>query len=120
MPGSAVTLRSAPALFPVLRAAILLLSLLPGGCAGRAAPQPVELDENGVAILPEEDGTKRITPQQVAFLSEKGIPFLFVDSRGREAHAQERPAGSVSIPLSMTEMATSRLPDDRLIVTFCT
>ena len=102
-------------------AALLLVAILVlPACGGPAAPQPVELDGEGAAILPEEDGTKRITPQQVAFLREERIPVLLVDSRPREAHVAGHPAGSVSVPLSVTELAASRLPSDRLIVTLCT
>jgi hypothetical protein len=100
-------------------AALLLSSLLTVACGGDP-PEPVKLDESGTAVLPEEDGTKRITPQQVAFLRERGIPFLFLDTRSREDHRQGRPAGSVNVPLQMTDLAASRLPGDRLIVTFCT
>ncbi len=100
---------------------ILLLCLAAAVTAcGSDPPQPVELDPNGVAVLPEEEGTKRITPQQVVYLQEQGIPFLFVDSRDRSVHQAGRPAGSVNVPLAMTELAAARLPSDRLIVTFCT
>jgi len=114
-----------PAVLPSSRAPIVPAVLLAAvlailSCGGSAPPEAVEFDEQKVAVLPEENGTKRITPQQVAYLREKGIPLLFVDSRSREVHAQGRPAGSVSIPLEMTELAASKLPDDRLIVTFCT
>jgi hypothetical protein len=91
-----------------------------GLACGGAGPEPVKLDAQGVPILPEEDGTKRITPEQVAWMREQKIPFLFVDSRSREDHRAGRPAGSVNVPLQMTEIAASRLPGDRLIVTFCT
>ena len=102
-------------------AALLLATVLAlPACGGPAAPQPVKLDAAGTAILPEEDGTKRITPQQVAFLREQRVPVLLVDSRPRDAHAAGHPAGSVSIPLGVTELAAARLPSDRLIVTFCT
>ena len=71
-------------------------------------------------MLREEEGTKRITPEEVAWLQQKGVPLLLLDSRERESHAEGRPAGSVSVPLEMTELAASRLPGDRLIVTLCT
>lgn len=103
-----------------LSASLLWMALAAAACRGSAAPEAVQLDKEGAAVLPEEDGTKRITPQQVAYLQEQGIPFLFVDSRMRDAHAAGRPAGSVSVPLEMTQLAASRLPSDRLIVTFCT
>ena len=113
----------APARAPVptvqlLRSAWLLIAAL--ACGGSADPVPVRFDEAGQAVLPQEEGTKRITPGQVAWLREQGVAFLFVDSRSREAHREGRPAGSVSLPLEMTELAATRLPADRLIVTFCT
>ena len=107
--------RKSAARLLVLWAAVLLAA-----CGRPAPPEPVRFDEQGNALLPEEEDTKRITPQQVAYLRENKIPFLFVDSRSREAHAEGRPAGSVSIPLAMTDLAAARLPGDRLIVTFCT
>lgn len=100
--------------------ALLLGAVVLVACGRSAPPEPVKFDPNGVAILPEEDRTKRITPQQVAYLRQEGVPFLFVDSRSRDAHLSGRPAGSVSIPLAMTELAVPKLPSDRLIVTFCT
>ena len=87
---------------------------------GAKEPQPVEIGPDGVAVLPEENGTKRITPEQVAWLREQGTDFLFVDSRSRADHVAGRPAGSVNVPLDLTELAATRLPGDRLIVTFCT
>lgn len=89
------------------------------GC-GAANPEVVELDAAGVPVLPEEDGTKRITPEQVAWLRQEGVPLLLVDSRTRDAHAEGRPQGSVNVPLDMTELAASKMPSDRLIVTLCT
>jgi hypothetical protein len=98
----------------------LATALLLAACAGADAAKPVKLDESGVPVLPEEGGTKRITPQQVAYLREKGIPFLLIDSRARDVHVSERPAGSVNVPLEMTEIAAPRLPGDRLLITLCT
>ena len=99
---------------------LLVCVLLALACGGGTEPQAVKMDDKGMPILPEEDGTKRITPEQVAWLRQQDVPFLFIDSRSRDAHAKGRPAGSVSLPLAMTEMAASKLPGDRLIVTFCT
>ncbi|MFN2431755.1 MAG: rhodanese-like domain-containing protein [Gemmatimonadota bacterium] len=117
--GSYISARPARRL-PGGLAALLTLLAVTSGCGREAEPQPVEFDAEGVAVLPEEEGTRRITPEQVAWLQREDVPFLFVDSRGREAFAAGRPAGSVSVPLDMTDLAASRMPGDRLIVTFCT
>ena len=104
----------------VLRVLLLWAVLAFSGCEGGAPPEAVKLDEKGAAVLPEERGTKRITPQQVEFLRQKDIPVVLVDSRPRAMHAAERPAGSVSIPLDRTELVAPKLPRDQLIVTLCT
>ena len=98
--------------------AVLALAALLG--CGANEPQPVEFGPDGAAVLPEENGTKRITPEQVAWLQQQGVDLLFVDSRSRADWVAGRPAGSVNVPLDLTELAATRLPGDRLIVTFCT
>lgn len=89
-------------------------------CGGAAPAEPVQLDAQGVPVLPDEGGTKRITPQQVAYLTEKAVPYLLLDSRSRADYEAGRPAGAVSLPLDMTELAAARLPSDRLLITLCT
>ena len=89
------------------------------GCGGDA-PELVKLDERGAPILPEERGTKRITPQQIEYLRQKDFPVVLVDSRPRDMHAVERPAGAINIPLEETPSAAAELPKDKLIVTLCT
>ena len=103
---------------PRIAAGGLVLAVLLA--CGANEPEPVEIGPDGVAVLPEEGGTKRITPEQVAWLREQGVEFLFVDSRSRGDWVAGRPAGSVNVPLDLTELAATRLPGDRLIITFCT
>ena len=103
---------------PRIAAGALVLAVLLA--CGANEPEPVEIGQDGVAVLPEEGGTKRITPEQVAWLREQGVEFLFVDSRSRGDWVAGRPAGSVNVPLDLTELAATRLPGDRLIITFCT
>jgi rhodanese-related sulfurtransferase len=93
--------------------------MLPG-CARETSPDAVKLDDQGIAVLPKERGTKRITPQQIEYLRKKQIPVVLVDSRPRAAHEIEHPAGAVSIPVDMTARVGPTLPRDRLIVTLCT
>jgi hypothetical protein len=100
--------------------ALALVAVVTLPACGANEPQPVEFGPDGTAVLPEEGGTKRITPEQVAWLRQEGVEFLFVDSRSRGDWIAGRPAGSVNVPLDLTELAATRLPGDRLIVTFCT
>lgn len=99
---------------------LLAIGLTAPGCAREASPDAVELDDRGIAVLPEERGTKRITPQQIEYLRRKQIPVVLVDSRPRAVHDVEHPTGSVSIPVDVTASVGSALPRDALIVTLCT
>ena len=104
----------------ILLALLLALGLTLPACARETSPDAVELVEQEIAVLPEERGTKRITPQQIEDLRKKQIPIVLVDSRPRAMHDVEHPTGAVSIPLEMTERVGPTLPRDRLIVTLCT
>lgn len=101
-------------------ALLLAIGLTSPGCARGTSPDAVELDDRGIAVLPQERGTKRITPQQIEFLRKKNIPVVLVDSRPRAVHDVEHPTGAVSIPLEATARVGPSLPRDGLIVTLCT
>ena len=101
-------------------ALLLAIGLTSSGCGRETSPDAVELDDQVIAQLPEERGTKRITPQQVEDLRKKQIPVVLVDSRPRAVHDVEHPIGAVSIPVEMTASVGSALPRDALIVTLCT
>jgi hypothetical protein len=103
----------------ILWALLLATGLTLPACARETPPDAVKLKEV-VAVLPEERGTKRITPQQIEELRKKQIPVVLVDSRPRVVHDVEHPAGAVSIPVEMTARVGPTLPRDRLIVTLCT
>jgi hypothetical protein len=98
---------------------LLAVGLTLPACARETSPDAVKLDQE-VAVLPEERGTKRITPQQIEELQKKQIPIVLVDSRPRAVHDVEHPAGAVSIPVDVTARVGPTLPRDRLIVTLCT
>ena len=101
-------------------ALLLAIGLTSPGCARGTSPDAVELDDRGIAVLPEERGTKRITPQQIEYLRKQQIPVVLVDSRPRAVHDVEHPTGAVSIPVDVTASVGSALPRDALIVTLCT
>ncbi|MBA2565747.1 MAG: hypothetical protein H0V09_10040 [Gemmatimonadetes bacterium] len=103
----------------ILRALFLGMGLL-AACTRESSPDAIKLDDEVIAALPDERGTKRITPEQIEYLRKKQIPIVLVDSRPRAAHDLEHPAGAISIPLEMTERVGPTLPRDRLIVTLCT
>ncbi len=103
----------------VLAVAFLLTIGALLGC-GEREPELVKLDERGTAILPQERGTKRITPEQVEYLRQKDLPVVLVDSRPRVMHDVEHPAGAISIPLEETHVVAPKLPKEQLIVTLCT
>jgi hypothetical protein len=104
----------------ILWALLLAIGLTMPACARETSPDAVQLDDQGIAVLPKERGTKRITPQQIEYLREKQIPVVLVDSRPRAMHDVEHPTGAVSIPLDMTARVGPTLPRDGLIVTLCT
>lgn len=104
----------------ILWALLLAIGLTLPACARETSPDAVKLDDQGIAVLPTERGTKRITPQQIEYLRKKQIPVVLVDARPRVVHDVEHPAGAVSIPLEMTASAGPTLPRDGLIVTLCT
>ncbi len=104
----------------ILWALLLAAGLTLPACARETSPHAVKLDKKGIAVLPEERGTKRITPQQVEWLRKKRIPVVLVDSRTRTLHDVEHPPGSISIPLDVTASVGPTLPRKGLIVTLCT
>jgi rhodanese-related sulfurtransferase len=101
----------------VLGVLLLAIGLTLPACA---SPDAVKLDDQGIAVLPMERGTKRITPQQIEYLRKKKIPFVLVDARPRAVHDVEHPMGAVSVPLDSTARVGPTLPRNELIVTLCT
>ena len=104
----------------ILWALLFAIGLTLPACARETSPDAVKLDDQGIAVLPKERGTKRITPQQIEYLRKKQIPFVLVDARPQAVHDVEHPAGSISIPLDVTARVGPTLPRNGLIVTLCT
>jgi rhodanese-related sulfurtransferase len=66
-----------------------------------------------------QDEAKRISVAEAKEALAKGTAVL-VDVRGSEAYRAEHAKGALSIPLSEVAGRAGELPNDKLIITYCT
>lgn len=71
-----------------------------------------------VAGSAQDDGVRRITPEEARAAVEKGKAII-VDVRGAESYNAGHVKGARLIPINEIGSRASELPRDKMIITYC-
>ena len=69
-------------------------------------------------VQAQDDGVRRITPQEALAAVEKGKAII-VDVRGEDSYRMGHVKGSRLIPINEIGSRIGELPRDKMIITYC-
>ncbi len=89
-----------------------------GPVAPKSAPTKVA-PTNGPAVPPTQDPVRRITVAEAKSLLDSGQAII-VDARSAASYGQKHVTGAISMPSGDVPARYAELPQDKLVIFYCT